>query len=187
MKQLSLLLAAALLALPAAAADSYTIDPTHTWPVFEVSHLGFSTQRGRFSKTSGKITLDSAAGKGSIEIVIDTASIDMGFAQWNDKMKGPDFFSVVYFPTMSFTSDKLEFANGVPVAAVGEFTLLGETRPLTLTISDFRCGTHPLLRKAMCGANISATIKRSEFGMKRFLSTIGDEVRIVSPVEAFKD
>lgn len=187
MNKLILLFAAALLALPAAAADSYTIDPTHTWPVFEVSHLGFSTQRGRFDKTSGRITLDPAAGKGSIEVVIDTASINMGFAQWNDKMKGPDFFSVVYFPTMTFTATDITFDGDKPVAAQGTLTLLGETRPLTLTISDFKCGTHPLLRKAMCGANISATIKRSDFGMKRFLSTIGDEVRIVSPVEAYKD
>lgn len=185
-KSLGILLAA-LLATPVYAADSYTIDPTHTWPMFGVNHLGFSTQRGRFDRSSGKVTLDVAARKGSIELVVETASIDMGFDKWNEHMKGPDFFSVVYFPTMRFISDKIVFDGDKPVSAEGELTLLGETRPVTLTISDFNCGTHPMTRKAMCGANISTTIKRSEFGMKKFIPAVSDEVNIYSPVEAFKD
>lgn len=176
-----------LLAAPLYAADSYTIDPTHTWPMFGVNHLGFSTQRGRFDKTSGKVTLDIAAKKGSIELIVETASIDMGFDKWNEHMKGQDFFRVASFPTMRFVSDKLVFANDKPVAAEGELTLLGETRPVTLTISDFNCGTHPMTRKAMCGANISTTIKRSDFGMTKFIGAVSDEVNIYSPVEAFKD
>jgi len=178
---------AALFALPAPAADSYTIDPTHTWPMFEVSHLGFSTQRGRFGKTTGKVVLDRTAKSGHIEISIDTTSIDMGFEAWNEKLRGPDFFSVVYFPTMTFVSDKLNFDGDIPVAATGELTLLGETRPVTLSIQRFSCGTHPYLRRAMCGAEVSATIRRSDFGMNRFLSNIGDEVLIRSPIEAFRD
>jgi polyisoprenoid-binding protein YceI len=187
MDKLILLLSATLLALPASAVDTYTIDPTHTWPMFEVSHLGFSTQRGRFDKTSGKVTLDTDTKTGHIELVIDTTSLNMGFDEWNRHMKGPDFFSVVYFPTMTFTSDKIVFDGDKPVTASGTLTLLGESRPITLTISDFKCGTHPMLRKAMCGANISTTIKRSDFGMKKFIPAVGDEVKIYSPVEAYKD
>lgn len=187
MHRLIPLLFTSLLAIPAHAADSYTIDPTHTWPMFEVSHLGFSTQHGRFDKSSGKITLDIAAQQGSVELVIDTASINMGFDKWDDKMKGPDFFSVVYFPTMTFTSDKIVFEGDKPVSTTGVLTLLGESRPVTLIISDFSCGTHPMLRKTMCGANISTTIKRSDFGMKKFIPAVGDEVKIYSPVEAYKD
>jgi polyisoprenoid-binding protein YceI len=181
------ILLAALLATPAYAADSYTIDPTHTWPMFEVNHLGFSTQRGRFDKSSGKVTLDTAAKKGSIELVIETASIDMGFDKWNEHMKGQDFFRVVAFPTMRFTSDKITFDGDKPVAAEGELTLLGTTRPVTLTISSFNCGTHPMTRKPMCGAEVSTTIKRSDFGMTKFIGAVSDEVKIYSPVEAFKD
>ncbi|HAF45526.1 MAG TPA: polyisoprenoid-binding protein [Gallionellaceae bacterium] len=187
MTRLITLLLAGSFAIPAHAADTYTIDPTHTWPMFEVSHLGFSTQRGRFDKSSGKVVLDTVAGTGHIELVIDTTSINMGFEEWNKHMRGPDFFSTVYFPTMTFTSDKIVFDGGKPVTASGELTLLGETRPITLTISDFKCGTHPMLRKAMCGANIATTIKRSDFGMKRFIPMVGDEVKIFSPVEAYKD
>ncbi|HLP97842.1 MAG TPA: YceI family protein [Sideroxyarcus sp.] len=176
-----------LLATSAHAADSYTIDPAHTWPMFEVNHLGFSTQRGRFDKSSGKVTLDIAAKQGSVELVIETASLDMGFDKWNKHMQGGDFFNAVIFPTMRFASDKLIFDGDKPVAAEGMLTLLGISKPVTLTISDFRCGTHPMLRKEMCGANVSTTIKRSDFGMKKFIPAVGDEVKIYSPVEAYKD
>ena len=81
MKKSIALFIAALLAAPVYAADSYTIDPTHTWPSFEVNHLGYSTQRGRFGKTSGKITLDFAARKGSVDLTIETNSTRHGFCQ----------------------------------------------------------------------------------------------------------
>jgi polyisoprenoid-binding protein YceI len=187
MKQPVAIVIAALLAAPAYAVDNYTVDPNHTWPVFEVNHLGFSTQRGRFDKSSGKITLDIAAKKGSVELTIETASIDMGFEKWDEHLKGEDFFNVKYFPTIRFTSDKLVFDGDKVIAAEGRFTLLGVTKPLTLTVSNFRCAPHPMLKKQACGADISATFKRSEFGMSKFVPAVSDEVKIYSPIEALKD
>jgi len=182
-----ILIVAALLAAPACAADNYTVDPNHTWPVFEVNHLGFSTQRGRFNSSSGKITLDTAAKKGSVELVIETASLDMGFDKWDEHMKSDEFFNVAQFPTMRFVSDKLVFDGDSVVAAEGSFTLLGVTRPLTLTVSNFRCAPHPMLKKPACGADITATLKRSEFGMTKFVPAVSDEVKISVPVEAVKE
>jgi polyisoprenoid-binding protein YceI len=178
---------ATLLSMPAFAADNYTVDPTHTWPVFEVNHLGFSTQRGRFNKTGGKITLDIAAKKGSVEIVVDTASLDMGFDKWDKHMKSEDFFNVDKFPTMSFKSDRLIFDGDKLIAAEGAFTLLGVTKPLRLTVSNFHCGLNPMTKAPTCGAEITATIKRSEFGMTKYIPAVGDEVKISSPVEALQD
>ena len=188
----SIIAVAALLSAPAYAADSYTtqsytIDPTHTWPVFEVNHLGFSTQRGRFNKSSGKVTLDSAAKKGSVELSIETASIDMGFDKWDEHMKSDEFFNVAKFPAIRFVSDKLVFDGDKVVAAEGSFTLLGVTKPLTLTVSNFRCAMHPMAKKPACGADITATLKRSGFGMTKFLPMVSDEVKIIVPVEAIKD
>lgn len=182
-----ILVAATLLTAPVWAADTYTIDPTHTWPVFEVNHLGFSTQRGRFNKSSGKITLDSAAKKGSVELVIDAASLDMGFDKWDEHMKSDDFFNVEFFPTMSFSSNKLVFDGDKVVAAEGSFTLLDITRPMTLSVSNFRCAPHPMNKKFTCGADITTTLKRSEFGMTKFVPAVSDEVKIFVPVEAIKD
>ncbi|MBU3694236.1 MAG: polyisoprenoid-binding protein, partial [Rhodocyclaceae bacterium] len=70
---------------------------------------------------------------------------------------------------------------------VGEFTLLGVTRPLNLTLNNFRCGIHPKLQKEVCGADASAVIKRSDFGMTYGLPAIGDSVRLLIQVEAVKD
>lgn len=178
---------ASVIAVPAYAAESYTIDHAHTWPMFEVNHLGFSTQRGRFNNTSGKITLDIAAKKGSVDLAIGTASLDMGFEKWDEHMKSADFFNVKYFPMMRFTSDHLVFEDDKVVAAEGYFTLLGVTKPMTLTVSNFRCAPHPMNKKQTCGAEISATLKRSEFGMTKYVPMVSDEVKISSPVEAIKD
>jgi polyisoprenoid-binding protein YceI len=182
-KSLSILIAA-LFAIPAYAIDSYTIDPNHTWPMFEVNHLGYSTQRGRFNKTSGKITLDVAAKKGSVDLTIEADSLDMGFAKWNEHMKGQDFFHVSQHPTIRFTSDKLVFDGDNVVAAEGKFTLLDTTRPLTLRVENFHCAPFPMTRKMHCGANVSATIQRTQFGMAKFVPMVGDEVKLFSPIEA---
>lgn len=181
------LLLAATLATPALAADSYTIDSRHTYPVFEVNHLGFSTQRGRFNNTTGRITLDPAARTGSVEVTIATDSLDMGLEEWDKHMKNPDFFDVEKHPTMTFKADRFTFKKGKPVAAEGELTLLGVGKPVKLAIANFRCGMHPMLKKEVCGADLSTTLKRSQWGMSKFVPLVGDEVRIVIPVEAIKD
>ena len=187
MSKLLAILLTGLPAAPACAADNYTVDPRHTWPIFEVNHLGFSTQRGRFNKSSGKVTLDTAAKKGSVELVIETASVDMGFEKWDEHMKSDEFFNVAQFPTMRFASDKLVFDGDKVVAAEGSITLLGVTKPLTLTVSNFRCAPHPMVKKPACGADITAILKRSEFGMTKFVPAVSDEVKITVPVEAIMD
>ncbi|HEX7558252.1 MAG TPA: YceI family protein, partial [Usitatibacter sp.] len=84
-------IAALAVALPAAAEmETYTVDPAHTRPTYEVLHFGYSLQRGRFDKTSGKITLDTAAKKGSADITIDAASIDSGIPKLDDHLKSED-------------------------------------------------------------------------------------------------
>lgn len=174
-------------ALPAFAVDSYTLDPRHTRPMFKINHLGFSTQHGRFGKAEGKVVLDTAAKQGSVDLTVDTASIDMGADDWNKHMKGEDFFNVDKFPAMTFKSDKLTFDGDKVVGAEGSFTLLGVTKPLKLAVANFRCAPHPMNKKPTCAGDISVTIKRSDFGMTKFLPAIGDEVKIFVPVEAFKD
>jgi polyisoprenoid-binding protein YceI len=170
-----------------AAPESYTIDSRHTYPIFEVNHLGFSTQRGRFNKAAGKITLDRAAKSGSVELTIDTASIDMGAEDWDKHMRSDEFFNVEKFPTMSFKSTKMVFDGDKLVGAEGNFTLLGVTKPVKLTVTGLNCGVHPINKKNVCGADTSTTIKRSEFGMTKYVPGVSDEVKIFVPVEAVKD
>lgn len=181
------LLAAACAAAPAFAAETYTIDTRHTYPTFEVKHLGLSTQRGRFNKVSGKVMLDRAGKSGAVDLAIDAASIDMGIDKWDEHMKSEDFFHVAKFPTMTFKSDKLRFDGDKLVGVDGQFTLLGVTKPVSLQVTHFFCGPHPMTKKDACGADATGTIKRSEFGMTKFLPGVGDEIVLRIPVEAMKD
>ena len=149
--------------------------------------MGFSTQRGRFNKSAGKIVVDTAAKSGSVDLTIETASIDMGLEKWDEHMRSPDFFDAAKHPTMTFKSSKLKFDGDKIVGADGDFTLLGVTKPMSLALSGFRCGEHPMLKKTVCGLDASATIKRSDFGMKYGVPAIGDDVKLIVPVEAIKD
>ncbi|MBU3694976.1 MAG: YceI family protein [Rhodocyclaceae bacterium] len=179
--------ALALLTAGPARADSYAIDPRHTFPSFEISHLGFSTQRGRFNKSAGSVKYDRAAQTLSAEIQIDAASVDTGLEKLEEHLRGPDFFNAESFPEIIYRANSARFDGERPVVLVGEFTLLGVTRPLNLTLNNFRCGIHPKLQREVCGADASAVIKRSDFGMTYGLPAIGDSVRLLIQVEAVKD
>jgi polyisoprenoid-binding protein YceI len=175
------------LVTPATFADTFTIDPEYTIPVFEVGHLGFTTQRGRFDKTAGSIVLDFAAKTGTVEFTVYTKSLDMGSAAWTFHVSSPGLFNVEKYPTMTFKSDRLIFDGDKVVAAEGQFTLLGITRPLTVSINSFTCASNPLNNKFMCAGDVAATIKRSEFGMTKYIPTVSDEINISVPVEAYRN
>ena len=177
----------ATLSAPALAADSYTVDPRHTFPTYEISHFGWSTQRGRFEKVSGKVTLDRAAKRGTVEISIDVASVSTGVDKLDEHLRSEDFFNVVKHPTMTFKSKQVNFSGDKPASVDGELTMLGVTKPLTLTITSFHCAPNPFAKKEACGADAVATIKRSEFGMSTLLPGLGDEVKLLINVEALKD
>ncbi len=183
----ALALSSTLSATAFAATDNYTIDPQHTFPSFELSHLGFSTQRGRFDHSAGKIALDPAGKSGSISVIIDAASIDTGLPDLEKHLRSDDFFDVAKYPTITFVSNKLKFADDKLAGADGEFTLHGVTRPVSLKLDHFACGPHPMTKKMRCGANATTTIKRSEFGMAKYVPLVGDDVRIAIQVEADRD
>jgi polyisoprenoid-binding protein YceI len=178
---------AASLPITAMAADSYTIDPPHTFPRFMINHNGFSTMQGRFDKTSGKITLDRAAKNGSMDITIDASSVSTGFAKRDEHLRSPDFFNAVEFPTITYKSNSIKFNGDKPIKVDGELTMAGVTKPVTLSIDEFICGTNPMNKKEECGAAASAQIKRSDFGIKFGLPGVGDDVKLVFEVEAYKD
>jgi polyisoprenoid-binding protein YceI len=186
---------AAILPLAAAAnPESYTIDPTHTYAYFEVEHLGVSNQRGRFDRTSGKFTLDRVAKSGSVELNIETASVSSGDnlkgsrpRTLDDHLKTADFFNVAEFPRMSFKSTGVKFAGDNPAEITGTLTLLGVTKPATLKVERWVCKDNPMNKKPMCGGNATATLKRTDWGMKFGVPAIGDEIRLWFAVEGYKD
>jgi polyisoprenoid-binding protein YceI len=184
---------ASLLALPASLAladESYTLDPVHSQPRYEIQHMGgLSTQTGYFTKLSGKVTLDRAAKKGTIDVAIDTTSIRTHDASRLDAiMKGEQYFNVEKYPTMSFKSTNLQFDGDKLVGAEGELTMIGVTKPVTLKVTNFACGENPFNKKPMCAGEASTQIKRSEWGMKTGIpKSSSDDVRIIIPIEAYQD
>lgn len=186
----AILLTASLPLSAQAASESYTVDPLHTFPHFTISHLGFSTMHGRFDKTSGKITLDRAARKGTVDITIDAASVDTGYAKRDEHLRSPDFFNAVEFPGITYKSDSIRFKGDTPKRIKGKLTMNGVTKPVTLAIHDFHCAPDPMdptHQKYKCGADASAKIKRSDFGMTTFLPNIGDDVKMQFEIEAYRD
>ena len=171
----------------AIAADRYSIDPTFTVPTFEIVHLGFTTQQGRFNHATGTVVIDRAAHKGSVELVIDTKSLDMSSAAWTRHLAEPDLLNSEKYPTMTFQSSTLTFNGDKVVGADGMFTMRGITKPLRVTVNGFRCMPHPMTKKELCGGDVTAVIKRSEFGMTKYIPEVSDEINIRVPVEAHKD
>jgi polyisoprenoid-binding protein YceI len=190
MKRIAIVPALAVLAsaFPACAEiQTYTIDPMHTRPTYEVMHLGYSIQRGRFNKTSGKITVDTAAKTGSAEVTIDAASIDSGVPKLDEHLKSEDFFNVAKNPTITFKSASFPFDGERVKNVTGDLTMNGVTRPVTLTANLFQCAPHPMNKKPECGGDFITTVKRSDFGIKYGIPAVGDEVTLRIPVEAIKD
>jgi len=159
------LIASAFAGVAAAAPVTYNVDPDHTYPSFEADHMGLSIWRGKFNKTSGKVTLDKAAGQGTVEVTIDAASIDFGHAKMNEVAQGPDLFDVAKYPLATYKGKFEGFANGAPSRVVGTLTMHGATRPVVLQLNSFKCMPHPLYKREVCGADALTVLNRDEFGM----------------------
>ncbi len=155
-----------LVAMAAGAAPAaYAIDPTHTFPSFEADHMGISVWRGKLNKSSGRVLYDKAAGTGTVEIVTELASIDFGMDALSAWARGKDFFDVKKHPRAVFKGSLQSPVNGMPTQLVGELTLHGVTRPLTLAVHSLKCVQHPMLKRDYCGADASGSFNRDDFGL----------------------
>jgi polyisoprenoid-binding protein YceI len=145
---------------------------------------------------SGKITMDSAAKTGSVDLVIETTSISTGDSDKGSRprsrdehLRSPDFFNVAEFPRMAFKGTAVKWTGDAPGAIEGQLTMLGVTKPVTLTVEKWRCGPDPRTqgKRYMCGGNATGSIKRSDFGMKFGIPNVSDEIKLSMGIEAFRD
>lgn len=188
MKRLATLAALAAFATAAQAApETFVIDNSHTYPHFSYNHLGFSNQTHKFDKTSGKVVLDRAAKAGSAIVTIDATSVNTGYALFNEHIQAADFFDTAKYPTITFKSDKMAFRGDRPVSLVGDLTIKGVTKQVTLDITHFKCQPHPMLKVEACGANATTQIKRSDFNMGKNAPYVSDEVTLTLAIEAVKE
>lgn len=176
----------ALASAPALAADNYVVDPMHTYPSLEFSHMGISTWRGRFNRTSGKVTLDRAARTGTTEIRVDVTSIDFGLPAMKDFALTGDWLDPQRFPEMSYKG-ALVFDGDKPSAVDGQLTLRGVTKPLRLRITNFGCLEHPMLKREVCGADAEGEMNRADYGMTLYSDGEAGRIRLRIQVEAIKE
>jgi polyisoprenoid-binding protein YceI len=181
-------------AVAVAAADTYRIDPNHTHPLFEVDHFdGLSTWRGLFRASSGTVTLDREHGTGTVDVVIDVASIDLGHEKLNavvvaEKIGDWNGLDVSHYPTAEYRGSLGGFVQGAPTTVNGELTLRGVTRPVALKINSFKCiANHPLIKREVCGADASGTFNRADFGVNAGLQfAFRQDVTLRIQVEAIR-
>jgi polyisoprenoid-binding protein YceI len=169
----------------ALAADVYDVETNHTYPSVETSHMGISVFRGKFNKTSGTIALDRAAKTGTVDITIDTTSIDFGHDKLNEELRKEEYFNVAKFPTATYKG-KIKFEGNEPDEVDGQLTLLGVTKPVKLDIEEFKCIQHPFYKKEVCGADAEAEIDRADFGMTKGVEWGSGKVKLRIQVEAVK-
>ena len=183
-------LAAAVLALPAAAAlaepVTYSIDGAHTKVWWEVRHFGTSTQRGRFDEMEGQIMIDREAHRSQVSISIATGSVSSGVPALDKVLRGSGFLSSEAYPTAYFVAEGARFDGERLAALRGEFTLRGVSRPLELASTRFACRRDEMLQREVCGGDFVAEFKRSDFGSTFGLPFVGDNVRLVIGIEGIR-
>jgi len=168
MKAILLASALTLTAVSALAAPvTYNVDPGHTYPSFEADHMGgLSVWRGKFNSSSGTITLDKAAKTGTVDITIDTTSLDFGNDKLNEHAKKEGkMFDTANFPTATYKGKISKWGPKGPEEVTGDLTLHGVTKPVTLKINQFLCKDSPMTKKEVCGADATATFNRFDFGI----------------------
>ncbi len=170
-----------------AAPETYVLEPNHTKPRFSYNHLGYSTQLSRFDKVTGKITIDKIAKTGSVDVTIDTKSVNTGSDLFNEHIQGADFLDTAKYPTATFKSSKVNFKDDKVASVDGALTIKDVSKPVTLTVTSFLCMPHPMAKKDACGANASVVVKRSDFNMGKHAPYVSDEVTIDLPIEAIKE
>ncbi|KML53666.1 polyisoprenoid-binding protein [Burkholderia cepacia] len=148
-----------------AAASTYRLDPEHTYPSFEADHLGgLSVWRGKFDKSGGIVTLDRAAKTGTVEVKTAIVSVHTGSTKLDQELQSNQYFDASKFPEAIYKG-AITFDGDRPATVVGNLTMHGVTRPLTLKIDSFKCMPHPMLKREVCGVDAVGEFDRSEFGV----------------------
>jgi len=171
-----------------AAPVTYQVEPNHTFPAFETDHFGgLSIIRGKFDKTSGTVVLDKEAGTGTVDITVDTDSIDFGHEKLEKHVKTAEMLDVAKYPTATYQGKLVKFKNGAPTEVEGTLTLHGVTKPVSLKINQFLCKMHPMLKKEDCGADAVGFFKRDDFGID-YGKAMGfkQDVKLLISIEAIR-
>jgi len=169
------------LAAPARAADTYTVDGAHASVTFKISHLGLSWTHGRFNDFTGTFTIDTDAAKCSFALTIQAKSIDTANKKRDEHLQSPDFFNVKQYPTISFKSTAVKAIKG-GYQVTGDLTMHGVTKSITFSLVGGRKLEFPK-GVQRTGFSTDLVLKRSAFKMDKFKEALGDDVHIAISFE----
>jgi polyisoprenoid-binding protein YceI len=169
------------------AEEVYKTDPDHTFVNISYNHRNYSVQTIRFDRVSGLITLNDASSGGTINMSIDTKSINTGSVIFNQRIQQEDLFATEQFPVATFKSEAILFGNNGISAVQGDVTIKGITKPLVIQVTHFSCGPNLLTLQYTCGANATAKLNRSDFNMGKYVPLIGDEMTLQIAIEASRE
>jgi polyisoprenoid-binding protein YceI len=170
-----------------AAALTYKIDPNHTDVVASWSHFGFSNPVAHFGKVDGSITYDPAKPAASkVEVTIPLDGLDSHVADFDEHLKSADFFDAAKYPTITFKSTKVEAAGAKKLKVTGDLTVHGVTKPAVLDVTVNKIGEQPMAKRAAAGFDATTTLKRSDFGIAKYVPNVSDEIKIQITTETQK-
>jgi polyisoprenoid-binding protein YceI len=159
---------------------NYTLETSHARTMFSVSHMGFSTWYGEFPGAVGTLDLDTTdLRKSRLSVSVETAGINSNNAVLDAMMRGVDWFDSAKFPEITFVSKEVIPTGDTSADVIGELTMHGVTKSVTLHASFNTVGTNPLNQAYTIGFEVTGTIKRSDFGVSAFVPAIGDEVTLI--------
>ncbi len=185
MKKLILPVALTLLSFSAQAADNYKFDPHHTSVVWTANHFGFSNPSGKFSEVEGDLVLDEKnPSKSQVNVTIKMANLFTGYSNFVNHLKRADFFNVEKYTTATFVSKKVVITGKNTAKITGDLTLVGVTKPITLTAKLNKLDTSPITQKRTAGFTATAVIKRSDFGIDYAVPSVSDNVKLLIEAEA---
>jgi polyisoprenoid-binding protein YceI len=158
---------------------TYKVGSAHTRIVFMVTHMGFTEYYGQFNGIAGELNLDPAdVAKSAVAITIPTDSVDTSNGVLNGELKDPTWFDAAKYPTITFKSVKVTRTGQDTAAITGDLTFHGVTRPVTLDAKFNAAGPHPFTKKYTMGFNASTHLKRSDFGVTKYVPIVGDDVTL---------
>lgn len=162
----------------------YGLDKTHGYITFSYSHLGFSNPEVGFNQFDVDLMLNSADPAAStFEVRIDAASIDSRVDEFNNHLVGADYFDVENYPEISFVSRSIRMTSDNTADITGTLTIKDQSHPLTLAAVLNKAGMHPLARVPALGVSATATLSRSQWGLKKYVPMVSDEVELRIEIE----
>ena len=185
----SLFAAVIALASTSAVATTYTLDPQHTQVQFSWSHFGFSNPAAVFGKLDATLEFDQTdPTKSTVNVTIPLNSVNSNVTKLNEHLESPDFFDAAKYPNATFKSTKVEKgATPDQLKVTGDLTLHGVTKPVTLDVTVNKVGEHPMRKAPTAGFDATATVKRADFWISKYIPGVSDDIKIHITTEAIED